>query len=266
MSINLKRFITKPLGKGIVDTTEYSETNASLFAQLSEDCYLDPAGFKHIWGHAYTVQFIEGIEDGAEAYALADRENLIFVFRGTEPTEWKDIKADCKFFKTDSEVASAGKVHRGFKDYLDRIWDQVHSIARDYPNHKIWVTGHSLGAAMATLAGIRLNDCVVYNYGSPRVGNNTFAKAYNVPLYRHRNNNDVVTRNPLEIIGYSHVGEMKYFDSKGKLHDGFSRWRMFKQWCSGTLKGICKWPPGIDGFSDHSMSNYTGLCKKLLTK
>lgn len=259
----------------IENTSEYSIKNAAIFAEMSEDCYLDPKTFKGIWSQHYVIEFIEGEDKGAEAYTLTDRDNLIIVFRGTEPSEWSDIKADCRFFKTDAEYA--GRVHRGFKGYLDRIWEPVvdsfnsnsHRVDSfdSISDRRVWVIGHSLGAAMATLTGSRLAevskdiDIVVYNYGSPRVGNSDYRDAFKIPLYRHRNNNDVVTRNPIETIGYTHVGELKYFDSEGVLKEGYSRWHMFGQWCSGTVDGIFSWPPSLDGFSDHSMSNYVRVCE-----
>ncbi len=250
----------------IENTSDYSLKNAAIFAEMSEDCYLTPNAFKHIWGQDYVIDFIEGEDKGAEAYTLTDRDNLIIVFRGTEPSEWSDIKADCRFFKTDAEYA--GRVHRGFKGYLDRIWEPVVDAFNSNSDRRVWVIGHSLGAAMATLAGSRLAevskdiDIVVYNYGSPRVGNSDYRDAFKIPLYRHRNNNDVVTRNPIETIGYTHVGELKYFDSEGLLKEGYSRWHMFGQWCSGTVDGIFSWPPSLDGFGDHSMSNYVRVCEK----
>ncbi|HIE78954.1 MAG TPA: hypothetical protein EYP92_09165, partial [Candidatus Thioglobus sp.] len=89
----------------IENTSDYSLKNAAIFAEMSEDCYLTPNDFKHIWGQGYVIDFIEGADQGAEAYTLTDRDNLIIVFRGTEPSEWSDIKADCRFFKTDAEYA-----------------------------------------------------------------------------------------------------------------------------------------------------------------
>ena len=259
-------------------TRGYSKQNALFFARLSEDCYLEPHAFKLKWAISYDVEFIEGPKHGSEAYALVDGHDLIFVFRGTEPNKWQDIKADIKFRRTDADCCQ-GSVHRGFKDYLDRIWDQVEKIYNDYPDHHVWITGHSLGAAMATLAASRFHEmkfdhglhrtmvkqtksCQVYNYGSPRVGDEEFAKHFQVPLYRHRNNNDIVTRHPIEFVGFRHVGFLKFFGGDGGFNESVSRWTLVREWFTGNIKGLFQWPPTIDSFADHSMSNYVELCQK----
>ena len=125
------------------------------------------------------------------------------------------------------------------------------------------VTGHSLGAALATLYTDRINDSksVCYTYGSPRVGNKDLIKNMNFNCYRFRNNNDIVTKVPPEFLGFTHKStELKYFDIDGKLKDGFSRWYMFTQWIKGTWRGLMKLK--VDGFSDHSMDAYYELCRK----
>ena len=82
--------------------------------------------------------------------------------------------------------------------------------------------------------------------------------------YRFRNNNDIVTRVPFEILGYKHVsgdgGKFIYFDVDGNVSKKFSRWYMFKQWLKGTLKGFIKLK--VDGFSDHSIEAYYNYCRK----
>ena len=80
----------------------------------------------------------------------------------------------------------------------------------------IYVTGHSLGGALATLCasdlkGLFAEDSVVmYNFGSPRVGNLAFVKRFNdaVPnAFRVVNDADVVARVPRSRLqNYFHVG------------------------------------------------------------
>jgi len=56
----------------------------------------------------------------------------------------------------------------------------VNSAKAANPSYTVVVTGHSLGAAVATIAGAYLRSigisCDLYTYGSPRVGNEDFAK------------------------------------------------------------------------------------------
>lgn len=82
----------------------------------------------------------------------------------------------------------------------------------------VYVTGHSLGGALATLAAYdasattftsgRVAGLTMYNFGSPRVGNGVFADAYDARVpdtWRVVNADDVVARVP-RAVGYRHVG------------------------------------------------------------
>jgi hypothetical protein len=86
------------------------------------------------------------------------------------------------------------------------------------PNLKFWFTGHSLGAALATLAAYDFGNVqALYTYGSPRVGNLGFARAFSrsdVPHYRVVHHHDIVTQVPFPFpaIGYEHVGDLKYIE------------------------------------------------------
>ena len=84
---------------------------------------------------------------------------------------------------------------------------------------KIWMTGHSLGAALATLAADRYGNVQgVYTFGSPRVGDGAFKKNFEVEAYRIVNNKDIVTRVPPP-GRYKHVGDIKFIDADGNIHD-----------------------------------------------
>jgi V8-like Glu-specific endopeptidase len=87
------------------------------------------------------------------------------------------------------------------------------------------VTGHSLGAALATLYAlqntIEVNtfNATVYTFGSPRVGDEAFVNAYNERVrntYRFANIPDLVPETPFKILGYSHVDHECLLDSRGK--------------------------------------------------
>tara|TARA_Y200000002_G_C22489743_1_gene582492 strand:- start:74 stop:814 length:741 start_codon:yes stop_codon:yes gene_type:complete len=244
-------------------------------ARLSMNAYLTKKDFRKIYTKDWdnVTMFSEG---GTECYVLSCDKNYVVVFRGTEPTSWEDIKADVSFLKSKREwmpdtsrgIGSKGKIHSGFRHALNDIWKTLWEHYQENGLGKqLVVTGHSLGAALATLYTDRINDSksVCYTYGSPRVGNKELIKNMNFNCYRIRNNNDIVTKVPPEFLGFTHKStELKYFDINGKLKEGFSRWYMFTQWIKGTFKGLLKLK--IDGFSDHSMDAYYELCKKEIKK
>jgi|LWDU01.1.fsa_nt_gi hypothetical protein len=250
---------------------EFSFKNSTFFSNLSMNAYLDVVEFSEIYSDNYDIKFFNN--GSTQCYAIWDDKDLIYSFRGTEPTKLADIKADIKFLKTESD--SNGKVHRGFKQALDLIWDDllnhhnhnitVRHVLTKNSERNVYFTGHSLGAALATLAAARLgdsvhNDIIGYTFGSPRVGNADFKKAFKPKFYRFRNNNDIVTRHPMEFVGFTHIGHFNYFDASGKHSHRFSRMFMFKQFIIGMLGGLKRFE--IDSFHDHSIVKYCDLCKR----
>jgi predicted lipase len=134
--------------------------------------------------------------------------------------------ADADLFLTDS--GQGGKVHKGFKEALDEVWEKAGLLdyirSKDTSNRSVWFTGHSLGAGLATLAADRYGNVRgLYTFGSPRVGDIDFKSDFHISTYRIVNNNDVVTRVPPAGL-YYHVGDLKYIDNKGLIHDNTCRW------------------------------------------
>lgn len=75
-------------------------------------------------------------------------------------------------------------VHQGFylaeQKIINATISQVKSLKSKFPSYKVLVAGHSLGGALATLAAVDLfvagiSPVRMFNFGSPRVGDNTFA-------------------------------------------------------------------------------------------
>ena len=247
--------------------SNFSWKQATLCAKLSMYAYQNEAGFKKAMKPAkkWQIKFFDF--GGTQAYALSDKKEFYLVFRGTQPTQWSDIKADLKFRKVkslDVDGKSEGKVHRGFKDALDLVWDSVvaHMVKCKASEKDIIITGHSLGAALATLVAGRLNDptILLYTFGSPRVANSKWNSCQKFQHFRFRNNNDIVTRVPPAWIGFKHNGELEYFDYKEMINTGSGSWYMFQNWFMGMYRGWFSLN-GWDSFSDHDISTYYKLCR-----
>jgi len=199
-------------------------TQSLLFAQISALAYKDGKeafdGFRQL---GFESEFFDC--DGSQAYVLFGKNDLILAFRGTQPNELKDIIADIRIKLVPSSSGN-GKVHRGFKGALDKIWPNIEPILiMNKKKKNIYFTGHSLGAAMATLAAGRCSRLIntpqptgLFTYGSPRVGSKKYIRyltELDFPHARWVNNIDIVTKIPL--FGYRHHAHSQYLDHNGHL-------------------------------------------------
>ena len=231
-----------------------------LFAKLSSIAY---SNIKEVKRQAKqlgftTVEYYD--KEGAQAYRLMNKTDLVIACRGTQPSEFADIAADLKATPVKAETIS--RVHRGFKQQVDDLWPMIaEDIARPVNMKKtLWFCGHSLGAGMATIMSSRakfnedLNDPIeLYTYGCPRVGWHAYAQSLGVVHHRWRNNNDIVTTVPLAIMGYTHHGTQHYINAYGQVRNP-SGWQLFKDKWRGIWMGLKQGK--IDSFSDHSMVEY----------
>ena len=119
-----------------------------------------------------------------------------------------------------SDSAEDVCVHSGFYTQLmqggtyDKVATSVRELLTLHPDFSLYVTGHSLGGALATLFGYIFSHevttpVVVTSFASPRVGNYAWKEAFESMsnLYHHRitNRRDVVTAFPM--YRYYHVGD-----------------------------------------------------------
>ena len=136
-------------------TSKSVKERSLLFAKLSAIAYLAPDEAKRgarALGFT-TTEFYD--RSGAQAYRFQNKHDLVIACRGTQPTEFGDIKADLKAMPVLAETIS--RVHRGFKTEVDDIWPMIcEDIDRKVNlDRKLWFCGHSLGAAMATIMASR---------------------------------------------------------------------------------------------------------------
>lgn len=145
----------------------------------------------------------------------------VLVFRGTEQTP-RDMLTDVEVGRFPLDENSRD-VHDGFQKAFDSIWDDVETALGQLPaSQPLFFTGHSLGAALATLAAEKLKPTAVYTFGSPRVGNQKFVDALEgIPIYRVVDDQDTVTTAPPEAMGFRHVGELHQLSDPGKPGNRF---------------------------------------------
>lgn len=149
---------------------------------------------------------------------LANENNLAVVaFRGTNASDIRDLLDDAGLWLVDWNGKS--KVFTGFKKALSEVEPALdEELARIPPGCKLLFTGHSLGAAMATLLASKKTPTALYTIGSPRVGDKNFILSLgNVKSYRHVDCCDVVAQLPPPIVGYEHLGDALYIDRQRQI-------------------------------------------------
>ena len=154
-----------------------------------------------------------------DCYIAWEDAFVIVAFRGTEPDEWEDILTDAMLRLVPWRT---GSVHRGFKQAMDAIWPVLEAELKTLSNGRtVWFCGHSLGAALATLAADRYAKTRgVCTFGCPRVGDRAFAAGFNARLatssLRYVNNHDIVTHVPPPRFLYKHVDVRRFIDQTDK--------------------------------------------------
>lgn len=126
-------------------------------------------------------------------------EHIFVVFRGTHANaDWADN------LRLGRLPHHFGRVHSGFAAALARVeCELLVTVSRllDHKPRKLWIAGHSLGGALATLMATKLYFAKlpiegIYTFGQPQVGNAEFVRQYNAALaqrtYRVVNHLDAV--------------------------------------------------------------------------
>ena len=209
----------------------------------------------------------------AGGVVIQHQEFLIAVFNGTdEPGAWLDN------LNAFSVPGPFGRIHGGFQRSLMEIWpsmkNKIRDLRREYDYNRLaqnlpkrslplWLTGHSMGGAIASLAAAELIHSAetffgVYTFGQPRCGDQEFARIFNSEAksrcFRFHNNNDIVTRIPPRLMGYRHVGTYIYITESQDLSWDPGFWYQFVEVISGVINDIGYM--GLDSITDHRMKNY----------
>ena len=146
---------------------------------------------------------------------VATTADIIYVvFRGTQTiSEWI---TNATFPQVDYDfVDDGGKTYRGFTKIYQTINEAVittvNNLIASGIYSTLYVTGHSLGGALAVLAAPELRDRtsltpIMYNFAAPRVGDPSFSQRYSELVknsWRTVNSNDLVpTLPPTTVISF----------------------------------------------------------------
>jgi len=204
---------------------------------------------------------------------------LIIAFRGTNSI--RNWVTDAEFERTilvSGVDGTCSKIHKGFEAALNSVIEQLINRLGGcsrfvYQNCKpLFITGHSLGGALAILAALELQRnglpiAQVYTFGQPRVGNGDFKRRYEASLgdrtFRVVYEEDIVARIP-HFPGwrdpYRHVGMEVFLPAFGigemVINPSLwyllasDAWGIYRAWC------ISKFAGALDPIHDHHVGNY----------
>jgi triacylglycerol lipase len=239
-------------------------------ARASIDAYAGPEHterLKHEWQANEATLIVVG---DTEALLLVSDDCAILSFRGT--SSGADARTDMS--ATRARWLSTN-VHAGFCEAWLSIRPGIVAALQGklLLGQTLYVTGHSLGAALATLCacdfagGRYAGRTVLYTFGSPRVGDWRFAALCRARLrgqhWRFVHSNDGVTRVPRlfrasfllpkwfpllpTLRRYRHVGELVFLTEDGHELIRPSAWRVAIERVIGFRFDVAR---------DHSMVNY----------
>ena len=232
--------------------------------------------------------------NGTQVIIVANSEFSVLAFRGTEASSIRDIKADADAIAV--ACPSGGNIHSGFNDaYNEVALDIQRRLDKDdLKDLPLYITGHSLGGALATIAAKKMTHplggiAACYTFGSPRVGDEHWIANIKAPIYRLVNAADCVTMLPPgdetitvlgwlvqwlpnvgkpsrafllnKVSGYLHAGDMRYMTNCATA-DYSSVELLYSVSLFYRIKGlVTKKLPWLKLLKDHSIKTYR---KKLL--
>jgi len=220
------------------DAKEFSSKNAWWLAEASLLAYVK----RKTWEEVKAILTAARFDDAKQIGANPDKSTKGFIAWRSHPSPFAVVafrgtdKDDTRNRDTDAEVFPESRdryvVHRGFARALDQVWDAevapvLGAFLGLHPGAPVYFTGHSLGAALATISVTRFQGpaCALYTFGSPRVGDDQFVRAVlqkTTNVFRFVNCQDIVTQVPPEVLlkhYYRHVGAERYINRAGAIFD-----------------------------------------------
>lgn len=185
---------------------------------------------------------------------MPSHNSIYVVYRGS--TSIADWANNLDWMSIRYDKCSDCQVHKGFylaeQSVIKDVISHVQALKAKYPSYTVVVTGHSLGAALATLTAMdflssNISPLRLFNFGSPRVGNTAFADYASAKIgdrNRNTHHKDMVVHVPMH-ERFTHISGEWYEDDAG-LHA-----------CSGEEDPNCSYQWHITSIDDHM--HYLGL-------
>jgi predicted lipase len=229
--------------------------------------------------------------DNTQAWIATNDDHIVVAFRGTEkPTAIEGLKdwlltnamnlLVVPEGRLGTDLAAAGvgaRFHQGFVEAIAEIWPAVLSGVEEEmakAERPLWVTGHSLGGALALFAAWlftrkMINVHQIYTFGAPMIGNQIAIDAFNRDfkgkLFRYTNQPDPVPRLPMYSLlanEFVHCEEERLLDTGAEnptdsLVKNMAKDAVEKVLSISLVDNI--WNSVVGGIAAHGMDNYRKL-------
>jgi triacylglycerol lipase len=193
-------------------------------------------------------------------------EHIVAAFRGTVDLRNWLTDLDCEF-----APENGCRVHAGFAEALESVREktlegicQMAQACQARP--KLWLTGHSLGGALAMLLAWRVRERYrrqpfsgVYTFGQPRVGNAAFCARYDESglrgsTFRIIYRADIVPHVPFLLGSYRHAGREILCDDTGRWREQAPLlWKVGRE-AAAHLHGLARFRAAA--LADHHIDSY----------
>ncbi|KAF8383094.1 hypothetical protein PRIPAC_72236 [Pristionchus pacificus] len=156
------------------------------------------------------------------------RKVIGIAFRGTSDTSQLIAEITDTIFDSKVDFQDGGKTSKYFNDAFMDTWngglgDDFLALAAKYPSYTVWVTGHSLGGALASMAAAHISankiaskdKIVLYTFGQPRTGDQKYADIHDdlVTAFRVTHSKDIVAHIPPQFMNYEHHTSEVWYDN-----------------------------------------------------
>ncbi len=259
------------------DCSEFQ--NALFLAHCANAAYerISLQNYQHYSQIAFdAAEQFEGPQD-TQGFVGATDQAVILAFRGTEPDRWTDW---CTDLSSAQKLWLGCQVHTGFLTAHDGVAKQYLTLIKKMrtANQAIYVTGHSLGGALATLAGKVLatggeagenfTPARVVTFGAPMVGDIRFTSTYGLKWLRFVHNEDIIPHVP-PLGSYVDGGSLLYFKPDGTLsynvNDVSTTWNRLRNAVKAILAAKGSLSDMVPNWiQDHVMEAYIARITKLI--
>lgn len=190
---------------------------AELLASMSEASYEPPVDVDPVFHKLGFTQVMAVVDSSMIGYVASTDDVTVVVFRGTD----NDVDWIVNLVAGTTQTPK-GPIHKGFHNAYQPLKPQIVKLVKAADSKHLWITGHSLGGALAVVCAYDLieNEKLevdgVITFGQPMVAKPELAGHLDTMLVgkfaHYVNRNDIVARVP---PNFSHCGSLVWFTDSG---------------------------------------------------